>query len=152
MVQFIAFFGSIIFNYIAKAIGAKNAVLFSLLIWIGALVYIYAYVQSEFQFYLLAAVIAVVLGGSQALSRSIYSQMIPKNHAAQYFSLYEISDKGTSWLGPLLFGLAYQFTGNYRVAILSLVVFFIVGFLLLSCVKLETAIIEADNETLIHTE
>ena len=152
MVQFIAFFGSIIFNYIAKAIGAKNAVLFSLLIWIGALVYIYAYVQSEFQFYLLAAVIAVVLGGSQALSRSIYSQMIPKNHAAQYFSLYEISDKGTSWLGPLLFGLAYQFTGNYRIAILSLVIFFIAGFLLLSCVKLETAITEADNETLIHTE
>ncbi len=151
MVQFIAFFGSIIFNYIAKAIGAKNAVLLSLIIWIGTLVYLYAFLQSEFQFYLLAAVIALVLGGSQALSRSIYSQMIPKQHAAQYFSLYELSDKGTSWLGPLLFGLAYQFTGNYRVAILSLVIFFIIGFILLSRVKLATAIIEADHDTIPQT-
>ena len=135
MVQFIAFFGSIIFNYIAKVTGAKNAVLLSLFIWIGTLVYIYAYLQTEFQFYLLAAVIALVLGGSQALSRSIYSQMIPKDHAAQYFSLYEISDKGTSWIGPLLFGLAYQFTGNYRIAILSLVILFVLGLILLSRVK-----------------
>lgn len=150
MVQFIAFFGSLIFNFIAKAIGAKNAVLWSLLIWMGTLVYLYAFLQSEFQFYLLAAVIALVLGGSQALSRSLYSQMIPKKHAAQYFSLYEISDKGTSWLGPLLFGLAYQFTGNYRVAILSLVIFFLLGFILLGRVKLMTAITEANNDELVQ--
>ena len=116
----------------------------------GTLVYIYAFLQSELQFYLLATTIAVMLGGSQALSRSLYSQIIPKNHAAQYFSLYEISDKGTSWLGPLLFGLAYQFTGNYRIAILSLVTFFVLGFLLLSRVNLAAATMEAENETLVQ--
>ena len=78
-----------------------------------------------------AAVVAVIMGGSQALSRSVYSQMIPKGQEAEYFSVYEVSDKGTSWLGPLLFGLALQFTGSYRAAILSLVVFFIAGLLLL---------------------
>jgi UMF1 family MFS transporter len=61
----------------------------------------------------MAGVIAIVLGGTQALSRSLFSQMIPKGKEAEYFSLYEISDKGTSWLAPLFFGLALQFTGSY---------------------------------------
>ena len=99
----------------------------SLVIWTGVLVYAYGLLQTKLQFFILGAVIAIVLGGSQALSRSVYSLMIPKGQEAEYFSLYEVSDKGTSWLAPLMFGLALQFTGSYRVAILSLVVFFIVG-------------------------
>jgi UMF1 family MFS transporter len=79
----------------------------------------------------MAAIVAVVLGGTQALSRSLFSQMIPKGREAEYFSLYEISDKGTSWLAPLIFALALQFTGSYRIAILSLLVFFIAGLLVL---------------------
>ena len=71
--------------------------------------------------------IGIVLGGSQALSRSLFSQLIPKGKEGEYFGLYEISDKGTSWLGPLLFGLAYDLTRSYRVAIMSLLVFFVVG-------------------------
>ena len=71
------------------------------------------------------------MGGSQALSRSLFAQLIPKGREAEYFSVYEISDKGTSWLCPILFGLALQFTGSYRVAILSLLVFFAAGLLVL---------------------
>ncbi len=145
MVQFVAFFGSLIFNFLAQTFGSKRAVMLSLLIWIGTLVYIYGWLQSVLQFFILGAVIALVLGGSQALSRSLYSQMIPKGEEAEYFSLYEISDKGSSWLGPLLFGLAFQFTGQYRVAILSLAVFFILGLALLSLVDIRKAEVEASN-------
>jgi len=67
------------------------------------------------------------MGGSQALSRSLYAQLVPKLKEAEYFSIYEISDKGTSWMCPLLFGLAMQATHSYRLAVLSLIVFFIAG-------------------------
>jgi UMF1 family MFS transporter len=149
MVQFVACFGSFIFNYLAGVFGAKRAIMFSLLIWIGALAYIYSFLQNVVQFFILGAVIALVLGGSQALSRSLYSQMIPKGQEAGYFSLYEISDKGSSWMGPLLFGLAFQFTGQYRVAILSLAVFFILGIALLGLVNIRKAKLEADAD---HTD
>lgn len=147
MVQFVAFLGSILFNYIAKGVGARNAIMVSLVIWTGTLVYAYGFLQTESQFFILAAVIAIVLGGSQALSRSVYSMMIPKGREAEYFSLYEISERGTSWLGPLLFGLSLQFTGSYRIAIGSLVIFFIAGVILLSQVDLKKAAAEAGNES-----
>lgn len=147
MVQFVAFFGAIIFSYVARAIGTKRAIMASLVIWIGVLVYAYAFLQTEFQFYLLGAGIAIVLGGSQALSRSVYSLMIPKGQEAEYFSLYEVSERGTSWMGPLIFGLALQVTGsNYRIAILSLIIFFVLGLAVLSRVNLRRAIEEAGNE------
>jgi len=94
----------------------------------------------------MAAAIAIVLGGSQALSRSVYSLMIPKGQESEYFGLYEISDKGTSWLGPLLFGLALQLTGSYRVAIVSLIVFFLLGLLLLLKVNVYQGVLEAGNQ------
>ena len=146
MVQFVGFFGAILFNYIARAISAKRAIIVSLLIWIGTLVYAYAFLKTTRDFYMMAAVIAIVLGGSQALSRSVYSLMIPKGQESEYFGLYEISDKGTSWLGPLLFGLALQFTGSYRIAIVSLIIFFVVGLLLLFRVSVRQGVLEADND------
>lgn len=146
LVQFAAFFGALIFNWVAKALGSKRAIIVSLLIWTGVLGYAYGFLQTKTEFFILGAVIAIVLGGSQALSRSLYSLMIPKGQEAEYFSLYEVSDKGTSWLAPLLFGLALQFTGSYRVAILSLVVFFIVGLALLFRVNVREAATEAGNE------
>jgi len=146
MVQFVAFFGAILFNYVSKAVGGKRAIIISLLIWSGALIYAYGFLRTTLHFFILAAVIALVLGGSQALSRSVFSLMIPKGQEAEYFGLYEVSDKGTSWLGPLLFGLALQFTGSYRIALLSLVIFFIVGLMLLIGVNIRKAAIEAGNE------
>ncbi len=146
MIQFVAFFGSLAFNWVAKATGGKRAIMLSLVIWTAVIVYAYGLLQTKLQFFILGAVIAIVLGGSQALSRSVYSLMIPKGQEAEYFSLYEVSDKGTSWLAPILFGLALQFTGSYRVAILSLVVFFIAGLALLARVNVRKAAIEAGNE------
>jgi UMF1 family MFS transporter len=145
MVQFVAFFGAFLFDWIAKAIGAKPAVIVSLLIWTGVLVAMYVSVRTEGQFFVVAAIVAIVLGGTQALSRSLFSLMIPKGREAEYFGVYEISDKGTSWMCPLLFGLALQFTGNYRLAILSLITFFAAGLVVLWTVNVRDAAAEAAN-------
>jgi MFS transporter, UMF1 family len=145
MVQFVAFFGSLLFDWIAKWIGAKDAVIVSLLIWTGVLISIYVSVRTETQFFIVAAIVGMVQGGTQALSRSLFSLMIPKGREAEYFGVYEISDKGTSWLCPLLFGLALQFTGSYRIAILSLITFFAAGLLVLLTVNVRHAAAEAAN-------
>lgn len=143
MVQFVAFGGALLFDYLARLMGAKRAVIFSLFIWTAVLVAMYGWVRTLGQFFIMAAVVAIVLGGTQALSRSLFSQMIPKGREAEYFGVYEISDKGTSWLCPLLFGLALQFTGSYRTAILSLIVFFAAGLLALARVDIRKAAIQA---------
>ena len=129
--KFVAFFGAMLFNWIAARINAKRAVVLSLVIWTASLIYIYLSVKTTVEFFILAAIIGMVMGGSQALSRSLYAQIIPKAKEAEYYSIYEVSDKGTSWLCPILFGLTMQFTHSYRLAILSLVVFFIAGMLVL---------------------
>jgi UMF1 family MFS transporter len=132
MVQFLAFAGALLFNRISAVVGTKKAILLSLAIWTAVLVAIFGYVRTTAHFFAAAAGVALVLGGSQALSRSLYSLMIPRGREAEFFSLYEVSDKGTSWLAPLFFGLALQFTGSYRLAILSLIVFFVAGMLVLA--------------------
>jgi MFS transporter, UMF1 family len=146
MVQFIAFFGALGFGYLARWIGSKRAVALSLIIWLGVTVYTYALLETVTQFFILAGVIAIVLGGSQALSRSLFSLMIPAGQEAEYFSLYEVSERGTSWMGTLIFGLTLQFSGSYRLAILSIAIFFAVGFLILTRVDVRRAIAEAGNE------
>ncbi|MBA3533011.1 MAG: MFS transporter [Ardenticatenales bacterium] len=152
MVQFIAFFGANLFAYIARWIGTKRAIMLSLLVWIGILIYAYGFLQKgdTTGFFIMGAFIAVVLGGSQALSRSVFSLMIPEGQEAEYFSLYEVSERGTSWLGPLLFGLALQRTSDYRISILALVVFFIAGLAILTQVDIRRAALEAGNEAPAH--
>jgi MFS transporter, UMF1 family len=75
----------------------------------------------------MGAVIATVLGGSQALSRSLFSLMIPAGREASFFGVYEISERGTSWIGPIIFGLVAARTNSYRQAILALIVLFLAG-------------------------
>lgn len=94
---------------------------------------------------ILGGCIGLVLGGSQALSRSLFSQLIPAGKEGEYYGFYEISDKGTSWLGPLAFGLVFQLTSSYRVGLVSLLIFFVVGFALLAAVPMRRAIIAAGN-------
>jgi len=146
IVQFVAFGGALLFGYLSGKMGTKRAILVSLVIWSLTIIYAYALLQTEVQFFLMGAVIAVVLGGSQALSRSAFSTMIPKSQEAEYFGLYEISERGTSWIGPLVFGLALQMTGSYRIGILSVVVFFVAGLALLPFVDFRRAAVEVGRE------
>ncbi len=146
MVQFVAFFGALAFNWIAQRMGTKRTIAASLVIWLAVIVYAYGLLRTETQFFVMGAVIALVLGGSQALSRSLFSLMIPRGQEAEYFSLYEISERGTSWMGPLLFGLTLQFTDSYRLAILSIAFFLGAGLLVLLRVDAARAIREAGNQ------
>jgi len=93
----------------------------------------------------MAGVIAIVLGGSQALSRSLYSRMIPAGKEAAFFGLYEVSERGTSWMGPLLFSIVIARTGSYRQALLSLIFFFVVGLVVLWMTDTDKGIHQAGN-------
>jgi MFS transporter, UMF1 family len=146
VVQFVAIPGALAAGALATRLGAKPVVLGTLVIWIGILAWAYVLPAGRSgTFLLLAVLIGLVLGGSQALTRSLFSQMIPHGREAEYFSFYEIADRGTSWLGALLFGLALQFTGSYRLAIVSLLVFFTLGAVLLALTRVRAAIAEAGN-------
>ena len=101
LVQFVAIFGALIFERLAYAVGTKRAILTSLIVWSGIVIYGYGFLQSTRDAWAMAAVIGIVMGGSQALSRSLFSRMIPEGREASFFGLYEVSERGTSWLGPL---------------------------------------------------
>ncbi|MEU8271721.1 MFS transporter [Sphaerisporangium sp. NPDC049002] len=147
MVQFVAFGGALLLGWLASRFGTKRTVLVSLVVWTAVVAVAYFLEKgAAVQFYAIAFLIAIVLGGTQALSRSLYSLVIPAGKEAEYFSLFEISDKGSAFLGSLTLTLALQLTDSYRVAILSLVIFFVVGFALLTVVNLPRAIREAGNE------
>jgi len=148
MIQFMAFFGALFWGKLATWIGAKQAIMVSLVIWAGVVIYAYGGLQGESrvtEFFILGAFIAIVLGGSQAISRSLFAQMIPNGKEAEFFSFYEISERGTSWIGPLIFGLANQMFGDLRIAILSLIFFFVMGLLLLPRVNVQKAIADAKS-------
>jgi UMF1 family MFS transporter len=146
LVQFLAFVGAMALGRLARRFGAWKTVLASLVLWTVVLAVAYVLpAHRPTAFIALGLLLGIVLGGTQALSRSLFSQLIPHGKEAEYFGIYEISDKGTSWLGPLLFGLAYQLTGSYRVAIVSLVAFFVVGFVALAAVPVRAAIVAAGN-------
>ena len=146
LVQFLAFGGALLLGAMAGRIGARKTVLFSLALWLLVVIAAYWLPAGEpLPFMLLGVAIGLVLGGSQALSRSLFSQLIPTGREGEYYGFYEISDKGTSWLGPLLFGLVFQLTNSYRFGIVSLVVFFLAGGILLALVPIRRAIVAAGN-------
>ncbi|MEV7889193.1 MFS transporter [Streptomyces sp. NPDC002817] len=146
LVQVLAVAGALGMGRLARVYGAKRTILGSLVAWTLTLAAGYFLpAGAPVWFFVLAAGIGLVLGGSQALSRSLFSHLVPPGKEAEYFSAYEMSDRGMSWLGPLLFGLTYQLTGSYRDAIISLVIFFILGFCLLARVPVRQAISDAGN-------
>ncbi|MCA0293109.1 MAG: MFS transporter [Actinobacteria bacterium] len=147
LVQFVAFFGALLFGRLAGRHGAWRTVLWSLALWTLIVIVAYFVPEKKFiPFIVLAVGIGLVLGGSQALSRSLYSQLVPKKREAEYFSLYQAMERGTSWFGTLLFGLVYQLTHTYRLAIIALIVFFVLGGILLSRVDVREGIRQAGNE------
>ncbi|NUL05013.1 MFS transporter [Streptomyces lunaelactis] len=146
LVQVLAVAGALGMGRLARTHGAKRTILASLAVWTLILAAGYFLPAGEpLWFFALAGAIGLVLGGSQALSRSLFSHLVPRGKEAEYFSAYEMSDRGLSWLGPLVFGLAYQLTGSYRDAIISLVVFFVLGFVLLARVPVRRAVEAAGN-------
>ncbi|MBV6393939.1 MAG: hypothetical protein KPEEDBHJ_03184 [Anaerolineales bacterium] len=148
MIQFVAFFGALFWGKLAGWIGAKQSVIVSLVIWAGVVIYAYGGLKGDSvtaQFFILGIFIALVMGGSQAISRSLFAQMIPNGKEAEFFAFYEVSERGTSWIGPLVFGIANQMFNNLRIGILSLIFFFIMGLLLLPAVNVRKAIEDAKN-------
>ncbi|MEV0974216.1 MFS transporter [Microtetraspora glauca] len=147
MVQFVAFGGALLLGALARRHGTKRTILASLVVWtVIVVVAVFLQEGAAAQFYAMGFAIAIVLGGTQALSRSLFSQVIPKGKEAEYFSLLQISDKGSAFIGSLTVTLALQFSNSYRIAIVSLVVFFVIGFGLLVAVNIPRAIRDAGNE------
>ncbi len=136
-VQFVAFFGARLFGCRRRASRrlARRCLPGSPCGRVVVIIAFFVPAKSIALFFALGLLIGIVLGGTQALSRSLYSQLIPRGKEAEFFSLYQAMERGTSWLGTLAFGLVYQFTHSYRWAIIVLIFFFVVGGLLLAKVR-----------------
>lgn len=150
MVQFVAIPFAILFGWLAKKIGTKRSILLSLLIY--TLIAIGGYfLYKEIHFWLLGFGVATVQGGSQALSRSLFGRMMPKSKSAEFYSFFSVSEKIAGTVGPLLFGVVSRIMGGSRLSIVSLIIFFSLGGLLLWRVKEKDgiAIAEAEEKILI---
>jgi UMF1 family MFS transporter len=145
MVQFVGVPFAYLFGWLAKRIGAKRSILIALGIY--ALVSGFGYfVTQALHFWVLGFVVAMVQGGSQALSRSLYSSMTPKAKTAEFFGFYEVSSKFAGIIGPTLFGLVGQATGSSRYAILALIPLFVIGGILLLAVRVQDGVAVARAE------
>jgi len=134
LVQFVSFPAAIGFGYLADRIGTKRAIYLALCVYIGVTCWGY-FMQTERQFYQMAAAIGLVQGGVQSLSRSYFSRPIPEGQAGQFFGFYNMLGKFAAVLGPSVVGIVAASTGNPRLSILALIAFFIGGILLLARVR-----------------
>lgn len=134
--QFVGIPFTFLFGWIAKKITAKKALLITLYIYIGIVVLGY-FMTTALHFYMLAVCVGFVQGGAQSLSRSIFGRMVPKNKHGEFFGFYGISSKFAAIFGPFLFALVGQLTGSSRLGIVSLIIFFVIGIILLRFVDIE---------------
>jgi len=139
LVQFIGISGALLFSKISRSFGTKRTLIFILFLWLGILCYAYI-INSAIDFWILGIAVGFVLGGSQSLSRSFYGAMIPSSESAEFFGFFSVFAKFSAIWGPFVFGIIRQITGTSRLAILSLVGFFIIGIILLCFVKENTHI------------
>ena len=140
IVQFIAFFGALAFGAIADRIGTKQGILVTLMVWSGIAVVAFFLPEGQATpLWALAAVVGFVLGGVQALSRSLYGSMIPEEASAEFYGFFSVFSKFSAIWGPLIFAIISSATGTGRPAILSIAFFFILGMILLSRVDVEEA-------------
>jgi len=131
MVQFVAIPFSFLFGWLGKKIGTKKSILISLGVY--AMIAIGGYfMYQEIHFWILGFAVATVQGGSQALSRSLFSRMLPKSQSAEFYSFFSVSEKVAGSFGPFLFGMVSTVMGGSRLSIVSLIIFFIVGGYLLT--------------------
>ena len=140
IVQFVAFGGALFFGIVAGRIGAKVTIMLTLVIWIGIAIAAYFLpVGQPLPLYALGAIVGLVLGGVQALSRSLYGTMIPEEASAEFYGFFTVFSKFSAIWGPLVFALVSGFTGSGRPAILSVVGFLVIGLLILSRVDVAEA-------------
>jgi len=131
IIQFVAIIGAYLFSFISERKGNIFTLKYAVIIWIGVCIAAY-FVYSPTDFYIIAVIVGLVMGGIQSLSRSTYSKMLPETEDhTLYFSYYDVTDKLCIVFGMGLFGLIEQISENMRNPILALIVFFAVGFLLL---------------------
>ncbi|MCX6030077.1 MAG: MFS transporter [Chloroflexi bacterium] len=131
--------GRRIFAPLANRMNAKNAILLALVVYAAVSVWGY-FMATAVEFWLLAMMVGLVQGGSQALSRSLFGNMVPKAQTAEFFGFYDMSSKFAGLLGPLVFAVVGQLAGSSRLSIVSLIVFFIVGGAVLSRVNEEEGV------------
>jgi UMF1 family MFS transporter len=136
---FSRFVGQSLFAGMAGRMNTKNAILLALGVYTGVSIWGY-FMNSAAEFWLLAVMVGLVQGGSQGLSRSLFGNMVPKTQSAEFFGFYDMSSKFAGLLGPLLFAVVGQVTGTSRLSIISLIVFFVVGGLVLSRVDEEEGV------------
>ncbi|HET7899650.1 MAG TPA: MFS transporter [Candidatus Nanopelagicales bacterium] len=147
LVNLFGIVGALLMGRIAARRGAFHVVMGALVVWMVLVIAGFLVPRGSVGLFLLLAIgIGLVVAGTQALSRSMYSQLIPRGREGEYFSLYQACERGTSWLGTLLFGIVHQLSGSYRWAIVALIVFFAVGIVLLRRVDMRTGVVEAGNE------
>ncbi|MGP4106561.1 MFS transporter [Virgibacillus sp. L01] len=144
--QFVGIPCTFFFGWLAKKITAKKALYITLYAYLGIVILGY-FMSSALHFYLLAVCVGLVQGGAQSLSRSIYGRMVPANKHAEFFGFYGISAKFAAIFGPFLFAIVGQLTGSSRLGIISLVIFFIVGIVLLRFVNIDQGVLEAKRHT-----
>ena len=146
LIQFVAFGGALWFGRLAGKYGAYRSILGGTFAWMVIVVLALFLPEKNVALFLaLAIAIGIVLGGTQALSRSFYSLLIPRGREGEYFSLYGAAERGTSWFGTLLFGVVFQLTGSYRPAIFALIIFFVLGAFFLLRLDPERGIRDAGN-------
>ena len=143
MIQFVALGGALLFGRLARRYGAPRALIASLLLWIGLIVYSWAGLTTQLDAVITGFGMGIALGGTGALSRSVFAQMIPLGAEATWFGIYEVCSQGTAWVAPLLFTIVVNTTGSFRQAILSLVVLFVAGTAVLFFVDAGRAAAEA---------
>ena len=136
MIQFVAMPGALLFGKMAQKLGAKTAIQIALLLFVALTLYA-GTMNSTLDFWLLGFVVALILGGSQAISRSLFASMLPIGKSAEFFGFYAVSGKFASIFGPLLFAVIADVTGSARLAISALTCFFVIGMLLLRTVDVK---------------
>jgi UMF1 family MFS transporter len=144
-VLFALFFGNLLFSRLADTLTTKRSILIALITYATIAIWGY-FLNSTIEFWFLAWMVAIVQGGSQALSRSLYASMSPATKSGEFFGLFGVMEKFSAILGPILFAAAGAIFASSRPAILSLIAFFIVGGILLNSVKVEDGIKVAQEE------
>ena len=151
MVQFLGIPFTLLFGRLPKRVGTKASILCALGIYVVVTILGY-FMRTPLHFWLLALLVSMVQGGTQALSRSMYGSMSPQSNSAEFFGFYNVSSKFAGIIGPFLFGVVGQVTGTSRLSIIAIVIFFLAGALILATVDhakgIEASMSEDEKERL----